>query len=69
MNDVESIARLIAALSPWKESLVIVGGWAHRLHRLAPGAQIPSYEPLQTQDADIAFSMVAGPTGDMTGAL
>ena len=69
MNDVESIARLIDALSPWQQSLVIVGGWAHRLHRLAPGAQTPSYEPLRTQDADIAFSTDAGPTGDMAGAL
>jgi Nucleotidyltransferase len=69
MTDVESIARLIDALSPWLRSLVIVGGWAHRLHRLAPGAQTPSYEPLRTQDADIAFSTVAGPTGDMAGAL
>lgn len=69
MNDVESIARLMDALAPWRESLVVVGGWAHRLHRLLPGVQMPSYEPLRTKDADVAFSATAAPKGDISAAL
>lgn len=69
MNDVEPIARLMDALNPWRESLVIVGGWAHRLHRFVPGVHLPSYEPLRTKDADITFSTISAPTGDMAGAL
>ena len=69
MNDVEPIARLMDALDPWRESLVVVGGWAHRLHRFVPGVQVPPYEPLRTKDADIAFSTLSAPTGDMAVAL
>jgi hypothetical protein len=34
MSDVDSLARLVGALRPWLDHLVIAGGWAHRLHRL-----------------------------------
>jgi len=56
VDDLASIARLIAALRPWLGHLVIVGGWAHRLHRLHPLANPPSYLALRTRDADLAFS-------------
>ncbi|NJL18621.1 MAG: hypothetical protein HC938_17160 [Nitrospira sp.] len=69
MNDGEPLARLLDALDPWRDTLVVVGGWAHRLHRFVPGVQIPRYEPLLTKDADIAFSTVSAPTGDLAGAL
>lgn len=50
-----SFARLIESLSPWLEQVVIIGGWAHRLHRLHPLAQELDYEPLVTLDADVAL--------------
>lgn len=50
-----SFARLIESLAPWLEQIVIIGGWAHRLHRLHPSAQALDYEPLVTLDADVAL--------------
>lgn len=51
----EFFARLIDALRPWLDLLTIVGGWAHRLYRLHPLAQPPTYAPLLTHDADLAI--------------
>lgn len=31
-DDLEDFERLVAALKPWLPELVVVGGWAHRLH-------------------------------------
>ena len=36
MEDSDGFARLIDAIRPWLSHLVIVGGWAHRLHRFHP---------------------------------
>jgi hypothetical protein len=69
MDDLAAIARLIDALRPWREQLVIVGGWAHRLHRFHPWASPPDYLPLRTKDADVAFSLDTAPTGDIRAAL
>jgi hypothetical protein len=69
MDDLAAIARLVDALRPWREQLVIVGGWAHRLHRFHPWAGAPDYAPLRTKDADVAFSLDAAPTGDIRSAL
>jgi hypothetical protein len=69
MDDLAAIARLIDALRPWREQLVIVGGWAHRLHRFHPWASAPEYAPLRTKDADVAFSLDAPPTGNIRSAL
>lgn len=52
--DVEYFARLIEALDPWLDQVVIIGGWAHRLYRLHPLAQSLDYEPLGTLDTDVA---------------
>jgi hypothetical protein len=35
-SDVEYFARLVDALEPWLDQVVIIGGWAHRLYRLHP---------------------------------
>ena len=35
-SDVEYFARLVEALDPWLDQVVIIGGWAHRLYRLHP---------------------------------
>ncbi len=50
-----SLVRLIESLAPWLEQVVIIGGWAHRLHRFHPLAQELDYEPLLTLDADVAL--------------
>jgi hypothetical protein len=46
--------RLVAALEPWLDKIVIVGGWAHQLYRLHLYAQGLDYPPLMTLDADVA---------------
>lgn len=69
MDDVAAFARLIEALAPWLGHLVIVGGWAHRLHRFHPLACPPAYPPLRTRDADIAFSLRAPLDGNIRVAL
>jgi hypothetical protein len=52
----DPFGRLLAALEPWLDQVVIVGGWAHRLYRLHPDAQALDYPPLSTLDADVALS-------------
>jgi hypothetical protein len=56
MDDRAAFAKLVDALAPWADQLVFVGGWAHRLYRLHPKASVPSYQPLTTLDADVAFA-------------
>lgn len=56
MSEQLAFGRLVAGLSPWLEQLVFVGGWAFRLYRLLPGAQVPAYRPVVTLDADVAFA-------------
>lgn len=53
--DWAAFGRLLEALEPWLEHLVIVGGWAHRLYWLHAYAQPPEYPPLRTLDADVAI--------------
>ncbi|HKC12573.1 MAG TPA: GSU2403 family nucleotidyltransferase fold protein [Vicinamibacteria bacterium] len=49
--------------------MVVVGGWAHRLHRFHPLAKSPGHLPLRTRDADLAFSRHAVLDGDVRAAL
>ena len=51
----EQFARLIVALEPWLDQMVIIGGWAHRLYWLHPSAQRIDHLPLTTLDTDIAI--------------
>lgn len=69
MDDLADISRLIDALRPWLSHLVIVGGWAHRLHRFHALSNPPPYQPLRTRDADLAFSLKAPLEGDIGAAL
>src|SRR4051812_17789565 len=55
IQELEAFKRLVAALEPWLDQVVIVGGWAHRLYRLHPHAQDLDYRPLTTLDTDIAL--------------
>ena len=69
MDDFDGIARLLDALHLWLGNLVIVGGWAHRLHRFHPLAHPPGYAPLLTRDVDVAFASRAPLRGDIRAAL
>jgi hypothetical protein len=54
LHDLDPFKRLVAALEPWLDHVVIIGGWAHQLYRLHPHAQELTYPPLSTLDADVA---------------
>lgn len=69
MEDLANFARLIEAIRPWLAHIVIVGGWAHRLHRFHPLAIDQKYQPLRTKDVDLAFSPNAPLEGDLSEAL
>lgn len=69
MNDLAPLARLIQAIEPWRAHLVLVGGWAHRLYRFHPSANVPNYPPLLTRDTDLAFANQAPLKGDIKAAL
>jgi hypothetical protein len=57
VSEFDYFARLVEALEPWLDRVVIIGGWAHRLYRLHPLAQPLDYEPLGTFDADVAVPL------------
>jgi hypothetical protein len=63
-SDVDYFARLVEALNPWLDQVVIIGGWAHRLYRLHPLAQPLDYEPLGTFDTDVAVPPHLPATGE-----
>jgi hypothetical protein len=69
VDDFAPFARLLGALRPWLGHVVIIGGWAHRLHRFHPLSHPPIYAPLRTKDADVAFSVLAPLTGDIAAAM
>src|SRR5688572_22113253 len=69
MDDFAAFARLLDALRPWLGQLVIVGGWAHRLHRFHEFANPPAYQAVRTKDVDFAFSLSAPLSGDISAAL
>jgi hypothetical protein len=69
VEDMEAFARLVTALRPWLGQLVVVGGWAHRLHRFHRLATPPDHLPLRTRDTDLAFSPDEALAGNLRTAL
>lgn len=69
MDNLDALAKLAQALSPWRAHLVFIGGWAHRIHRFSPMANQPEYQPLFTRDTDLAFANRAPIEGDIKAAL
>lgn len=69
MDDLAAFARLLDALRPWLGHVVVIGGWAHRLHRFHPLSQPPTYAALRTRDVDVAFSLSAPLAGDIAAAM
>ena len=53
-GELESFTRAVEALEPYLGDLVFMGGWAHFLYTLRPEATPLSFEPLHTEDADVA---------------
>jgi len=51
----DEFCKLIEALRPALGKVVIAGGWAHRLHRLLPGARSVEHPPLATDDVDVVL--------------
>lgn len=63
-SDLEKFGRLIEALEPWLDEIVIIGGWAQRLYRLDPRARAVDYVPLATLDSDIAIPLKMSAKGE-----
>jgi len=63
-RDLAVFVRAAVALEPYLDSLVVIGGWAHRLHREHPRALAPGFEPVFTEDADLALPPDLKPIGD-----
>lgn len=55
-SDLEGFARLIEAVRPWHDDLMIIGGWAHRLYQYHERATLPAHLVIQTRDADLALA-------------
>ena len=69
MNDLEAFAKLVQALAPWRQQLIFIGGWGHRLHLLDARANRPDYQPVFTRDTDLAFANKEPIEGDIKQAL
>lgn len=52
--ELQALASSLAALGPYLEDVVLVGGWAHRLFHLHPWARPREFAPLATNDVDFA---------------
>ena len=53
-EDRSAFARVVAALRPYLDELVFVGGWAHRLFALHELASPLDFQTLMTADIDVA---------------
>ena len=62
-------AKALKALGPYLGDLVVVGGWAHRLFGLHSMARAPGFQPLMTEDADIAAPVRMPKKGESIAAL
>jgi hypothetical protein len=66
----DSFGQLAIALEPWLDQIVIIGGWAHQLHRMHPSARKLDYPPLVTLDTDVAIPLsIAVGEQDIRGRL
>ena len=50
----DGFSRIVKALEPYLDELVIVGAWCHRLLHFHPLALPPAHAPLMSEDADVA---------------
>jgi hypothetical protein len=54
-DEAGALAHLILALREFRNDVVVIGGWAHRLSRLHPLSQAVDFEPLFSEDVDMAL--------------
>lgn len=54
-DDLGEFKRLLRALEPVLDRLMIIGGWAHRLYRF-DHVVVPSYDAIHTTDTDVAVA-------------
>ena len=52
--DPNELLRIVNALRPYLDQLVLVGAWCHRLLQFHPLATAVAFDPLMTEDADVA---------------
>lgn len=52
-----AFSRLVMALGPYLEDVVVIGGWAHRLFALRHRSEAFNFSPLATDDADIGLPL------------
>lgn len=57
VTSLRAFSRLVVTLGPYLEDVVIVGGWAHRLHALRHRSAAFNFTPLTTDDADIGLPL------------
>ena len=71
MSDLQHFSKLAIALRPWRQQVVYIGGWAFRLYQYEPRAAVPEFDPIFTQDADVAYEVRAplAEVGDIGNAL
>lgn len=55
-KEIQQVASALAVLRPCVHELVLVGGRAHRLFHLHPLARPRDFEPLWTNDVDLAVA-------------
>jgi hypothetical protein len=60
-RELGAFARAVEALKPYLDELVFAGGWANYLYTVLPEAAPLGFEPLRTEDADIAAPLRLDP--------
>jgi hypothetical protein len=68
-DDESLIAQLAELIRPLDQQIVVIGGWANRLHRRVDLAQQVDFEPLHTEDVDLATNTSLTPSIDIGDAL
>lgn len=69
-DELSDLRRLLVALEPYLDRLLIIGGWAHRLYRFLDDVAGLSYDPIFTTDTDVAIpSKEALPKDALLGRL
>lgn len=60
-GDSRALAHLVLALKDYRNDIVLVGGWAHRLSRLHTSSQLVDFEPLFSEDVDLVLPASVAP--------
>jgi hypothetical protein len=69
LDDIAPLIKVVLALRPHLDRMILVGGWCHRLYTLRPEALVDRFRPLTTDDADIVLDMKSGVSGPQISDL